>query len=86
MNTGSTRLRNQLTKGIKHMMNDSEIQPPSSHPSLETVRAQFKASRGNMGEKSPVIPDSWRGRPETDESFSLEDLRNSLRRPPAANT
>jgi hypothetical protein len=67
-------------------MNDSKTQHQLSHPSREAARAQFKVSRGNLGEKSPVIPDSLRGLPETDRSLSLKDLRDSRRKRPAANT
>lgn len=65
-------------------MNKPETQPTSSHPSFEEALAQVRASRGNMGDQSPVMPDSWKD--QEARPVSLEKLRPLLSRPnfPAA--
>jgi len=44
-------------------MEPSDIQPQPSPRSVAEIAAQIKRSAGNMGDRSPVIPDSLRGRP-----------------------
>ena len=52
-------------------MNASETQPQSCEISFEEMMEQMHASRGNMGDKSPVIPNCWRGRVDMGDSSHL---------------
>ncbi len=49
-------------------MNDSAIRRTCSKVSYETVVRQAKASKGNMGDASPVLPASLRGRMNSGEA------------------
>ena len=64
---------------------EDRTQPTSSKRSYEEAMKQARASAGNMGEKSPVYPDSWRG--QKTQVFDPAKLRYfPPKRPEAENT
>lgn len=53
------------------MMNNSETQPMSFNAFCEKVREQARASQGNMGDASPVLPAYLRGQMNKGEPVSI---------------
>ena len=59
----------QASKDGVEKTNDGSAKDSPLGMSLEEAYAQMIASAGNMGEKSSVLPESWRGRKRKDVSL-----------------